>query len=189
MHQNEFWQDYSLCGTPLENGGYDSNLDNPEEGAPTLVGAACVWFYRFNESGEIEVLFQHRSEHVSRNAGKWDVSAAGHINYGETIAEAMVREAREEIGAKITEEELQYIFSVRSTNGKNLINHYLLCDRTGKDDDFDFSDQEVSEVKWVPFSQFDSFVDENVKDAIRKNVFTRGMSKVWLEKMREQRRK
>lgn len=184
MHTGEMWQDYSLTGVPLKNGGYDSSLGNPDPDFQMLVGAVCVWFYRRTAAGGLEVLFQHRSEFVDRNAGKWDISAAGHMNYGENILETAIRESQEEIGAKISEPDLQYIFSARSTCGKNLINHYLLCDWTEKPDDFHFDDQEVSEVKWVSFEDFDQFIDENVKDPVKKSVFARELSKLWLEKAR-----
>ena len=183
MHTGEQWQDYSLAGTPLKNGGYDSSLGNPSTKFSMLVGAVDIWFYRRTASGRLEVLFQHRSETVDKNAGKWDVSAAGHMNYGETIPEAAIREIREEIGAEVTEKDLQYIFSVRSIDGKNLVNHYLLCDWTEREDEFHFDDREVSEVKWVPFSRFDKFINENVKDPVKNATFARALSKAWIKEL------
>jgi len=185
MHTGEMWQDYSLSGSLLKNGGYDSSLGNPDNHFNMLVGAVCIWFYRRTASGKVEVLFQHRSKTVDRNADMWDVSAAGHMNYKETIPEAAIREIREEIGAEVTEHDLKYVFSVRSLDDKNLINHYLLCDWTGKECDFHFDDMEVSEVKWVAFSKFDDFIDKNVKNAVKNATFARMLSKAWLEKVNE----
>lgn len=183
MHTGEMWQDYSLAGVPLKNGGYDSSLGNPDLASNILVGSANVWFYRVTDDGNIEVLFQHRSELVDRNPGKWDLSAAGHMNYGENILEAAIRETREEIGAEITENDLRFVCSFTGMSGKNMLNHHLLCNWTGKEDDFHFDDQEVSEVAWVPFTEFDQFIDENCKDAVRDNIFARNSIKFWLEKM------
>ena len=182
MHTGEMWQDYSLAGALLKNGGYDSSLGNPEPDFNMLVGAADVWFYRRTPAGGLEVLFQHRSEKIN-NGGKWDVSVAGHMNYGETIPETAIREAKEEIGAEISEEDLKYVFSLVGVK-KNLINHYLLCDWTDREDDFQFNDEEVSEVKWVPLEEFDSFIDEYAKEPVKEATFARELSKVWLEKAR-----
>ena len=182
MHTGEIWQDYSLAGAVQKNGGYDSSLGNPESDFMMLVGSVNVWFYRQTSSGDLEVLFQRRSEKIT-NGGKWDVSAAGHMNYGESIPEAAIRESKEEIGAEITADDLKYIFSLVGVK-KNLLNHYLICDWTEREDDFHFDDEEVSEVKWVPLSEFDQFVDENVKEPVKNAIFARELSKVWLEKAR-----
>lgn len=48
-----------------------------------------------------EVLLQRRGEGVTYMAGHWASGAAGHIEYGETVAEAAAREAREELGIRV----------------------------------------------------------------------------------------
>ena len=181
MHTGEIWQDLSLAGVPLEDGGYDSSLGNPDTKFNMLVGSVNIWFYRQTAAGGLEVLFQHRSEKVT-NGGKWDVSAAGHMNYGETIPEAAMREAREEIGAEISESDLQYVFSLRSDTA-NLLNNYLLCDWTGREEEFHFDDEEVSEVKWVPLADFEAFFEKNMKEPVKRAGFVRELTKAWLEKI------
>jgi len=180
MHKGELWQAYSLSGIPLKDGGYDSALDNPSMGSDFAVGAVDVWLYRRTENG-IEVLFQHRSEFV-HNANKWDISAAGHMNYSETITEAAIREAREEIGIEIKESDLRYLFSLYGMQ-RSLINNYFICDWTGREDDFHFDDREVSEVKWVPLSEFTSFIDKNAKEPLRVAKTAMELSKIYLEKI------
>jgi len=51
-----------------------------------------------NRAGEI--LLQKRSLWKDRNPGLWDASAAGHVDSGETYAEAASRELREELGVE-----------------------------------------------------------------------------------------
>jgi len=56
-----------------------------------------IWFY--TKRGDI--LLQQRSHKKKICPLLWDVSVAGHIDAGETIALAAVRETREEIGLEI----------------------------------------------------------------------------------------
>ena len=52
--------------------------------------------YVFDEAGNI--LLQRRSESMQVYPGRWDQSAGGHVDVGETNEEAAKREALEEIG-------------------------------------------------------------------------------------------
>ncbi|HRV89169.1 MAG TPA: NUDIX domain-containing protein, partial [Prolixibacteraceae bacterium] len=44
------------------------------------------------------LLLQKRPLHKDIQPGKWDTAVGGHISYGETPSEALVREAEEETG-------------------------------------------------------------------------------------------
>ena len=65
--------------------------------------------YRLNDKGRLEFLWQKRSEKVDRYPGDYDISAGGHVNLGETLVEAAIRETREEIGVKIEAKDLQFM--------------------------------------------------------------------------------
>lgn len=47
---------------------------------------------------EGNLLLQKRSFHKDIQPGKWDTSVGGHIDYGESITDALMRETREELG-------------------------------------------------------------------------------------------
>lgn len=55
-----------------------------------------VHLHVFNRHGE--VYLQKRPEWKDIQPGKWDTAVGGHIDYGETPEEALVREVREELG-------------------------------------------------------------------------------------------
>lgn len=55
-----------------------------------------VHLHIFNEKGDLYL--QKRSMSKDIQPGKWDTAVGGHIDYGETVEEALRREVREEVG-------------------------------------------------------------------------------------------
>lgn len=175
MHTQELWQEFDQSGEPLENGGRNPRLGNPDLGEPVYTSVAIIWLYR-KVSGGIEVLFQKRSPKVDRFAGKWDIAAGGHINYGESVLDAAVREAREEIGAIIEKAHLELAVITPSMTANNILREFIY-DYTNGPDDFHFDDEEVSEVKWVKMSDFDQFLDQYAKAPLRDDAEIRSIIK------------
>ena len=55
-----------------------------------------IHLHIFNDAGELYL--QKRSMTKDIQPGKWDTAVGGHIDYGETVEEALRREVREELG-------------------------------------------------------------------------------------------
>ncbi|MBR0467849.1 NUDIX domain-containing protein [Candidatus Saccharibacteria bacterium] len=182
MHHNEMWQEFRRNGERVMNGGRLPEKGNPKSGEEDVwTGSVILWLYRRTERG-VEVLFQRRSNFVDRNPNKWDTSAGGHINYDESMADAAVREAKEEIGAKLDKEKLEYSFSLVGSSGYNILINGYFYDWTGREDDFCFEDNEVSEVRWVSLTEFDDFIENgDVKKSLKGAYHTLGLTKYWLE--------
>ena len=149
-HLGEIWQEYDFNGERL--GGIDPNSYNYD--TIRLMGGAAVMLYRVVD-GELEYLFQHRSKLLKGNPDKWDVSAGGHINLGESVLDAAVRETHEEIGVNIECEKLE--FAETYIRLKDIIYLYFY-DWGEREDSFSFDDAEVEEVKWVKYSELDKFL-------------------------------
>ncbi len=81
-----------------------------------------IHLHIYNAAGEIYL--QKRAMHKDIQPGKWDTAVGGHVDYGETIEEALYREAREELGITefIPEFVTNYIFE--SSIEKELVNTY-----------------------------------------------------------------
>ena len=170
MHHDEMWQVYAPNGEPVAGEGWDSALGNPEETeSDVIVGVAVVFLYRYND-GELEFLWQKRSERVDRYPGDYDISAGGHINLGESLVEGAIRECHEEIGAEITADDLRFV--IEAPFGPNRFAWVYAVDWTERKDEFIFDDGEVSEVKWVPYAEMEAFRDKYAKKPLKNDQFT-----------------
>lgn len=179
MHKDEIWQLYYQNGEPIVGEGWPASKGNPEvTGDDGIVGVAVVFLYRRGKDG-LEFLWQKRSEKIDRYPGDWDISAGGHINLGESLVDAAVREAREEIGAEITPEELEFV-AARPFN-KNRFAWIYLTDWTSKIENFHFDDEEVSEVRWVKYGKMEEFRKKYAKASLKKDDLTFEFLRTWLE--------
>lgn len=148
-HPGEVWQEFDFNGERL--GGVKPH--DFDESKIRLTGGAAIMLYRVR-NGEVEYLFQHRSKFLKANPDKWDVSAGGHVNLDEAVIDAAIRETNEEIGAKIEKNQLEFAEYYRK--GKLIVFLYF-CNWNDREDEFSFDDQEVEEVKWVKYSEIESF--------------------------------
>ena len=71
-----------------------------------------IWFY--TKKGCI--LLQQRSKHKETFPSFWDVSVAGHVLSGESILQAAIREVKEEIGLKVSKNDLTQIDIRKNVN-------------------------------------------------------------------------
>lgn len=63
---------------------------------------------RLTDDGK-EILFQRRCN-TGYMDGKYEISCSGHLEKGESLSNAMIREAKEELGIEIQEKDLQLVF-------------------------------------------------------------------------------
>jgi 8-oxo-dGTP diphosphatase len=79
-----------------------------------VVPAAYVLLLRARDTGADEVLLQLR-QHTGFMDGHWACAAAGHVEVGESVLAAAVREAAEELGVTISPAELLPITTMHRT--------------------------------------------------------------------------
>lgn len=117
---------------------------------------AHVWFY--TEKGNI--LLAQRAASKSICPLLWDVSVAGHVDAGETIETAAIRETKEELGITISEKDLLKIdiFECCASyeNGiiDNEFHHTYISKLNVEIDTIKFDTTEVEAVKLVSISEF-----------------------------------
>lgn len=117
---------------------------------------AHVWFY--NAKGDI--LLAQRAASKTIFPLLWDVSVAGHVDAGETVAEAAIREIKEEIGLQISESDLTkigvYDCFQSYPNGikDNEFHHTFIANFSGAINDLKRDPKEVAGLKFVSLIEF-----------------------------------
>lgn len=125
-------------------------------------GASHVWIY--SPTGKI--LMQKRSMLLDNLPGQWDISAAGHIDAGETGQVAAVREIAEELGVKIDVSQLELLkrfkmitpYKKFKTSHREFWSVYVL--ELPEETPIVFDKKEVDAVKWLDYKMFLKFSAE-----------------------------
>lgn len=117
---------------------------------------AHVWVVR-RRQGRWEVLLQKRSAEKDSFPGKYDTSAAGHIQAGDAPLESALRELEEELGIRAEPEQLRFAgtFDIRyekAFHGRmfrdNELAHVYVYDRPVDAAALTLQAEEVERVRW-----------------------------------------
>lgn len=126
-----------------------------KEGA--LHASSHVWIVRRRDGSGCEVLLQLRAHDKPTWPGFWDISAAGHVDFGESPLSAVKREAEEEISLLMSDVHLNLLF-VRKD--KMMFNDFIENEfrwvylYEWQDEQTELLDGEVEKLEWVSFEQF-----------------------------------
>lgn len=105
----------------------------------------------FNDKGEM--LLQKRAKRKYHSPGLWSNSCCSHQRKGETLAEAVTRRIREELGISCDcKEVFQFKYMAEFDNG--LIEHELDHVFIGQYNGIVFpNEEEVEEIRWVSYDR------------------------------------
>ena len=121
--------------------------------------ASHVWIV----GSDGRVLLQRRALAKRTWPGLWDVSVAGHVSAGESAIDAAIRETFEEIGLRLTPEELTHIATLRFhcelPDGyvENELHDVYLLRRDVDLATLTLDPLEVAEVRFVSFDDLDDY--------------------------------
>jgi len=111
-----------------------------------------------------EILIQKRSPYVDNHPNQWDISAAGHISAGENDIIAALRETEEEIGLKLSPDDLIKIgtvkqMSVRDGYINNEINSVYLVRTNLELENIKKQEDEVTALKFITCKELQRFIE------------------------------
>ena len=92
------------------------------------------------------ILLQKRSMSKDIQPGRWDTAVGGHVDYGETVLEALHREVREELGIINFAPRQLVVYPFRSDKEYELVNAYYWIAPAGFIPEFD--PMEIDDVKY-----------------------------------------
>lgn len=132
-----------------------------------LMHARGIWhrevaLWIMNEQGNI--LLQKRAADKKLHPNKWGI-CAGHVDAGETVDEAMIRELEEELGLRVSLDELDFMFISKEqsefpSGRKNYVFYYAYFLRTDLEiSDYKIQTAELSEVKYIPFEELRRIIE------------------------------
>lgn len=123
--------------------------------------------FLFNSKGEL--LITKRADNLSSLPGRWDQSAAGHVDEGEDYLTAAKRELEEEVGVKNIELEEKGKFFTDATDETGKIKKRFSMLYIGHyDGEVNPNPREVSKIQWIYPEKLNAWMDE------KPNEFTAG---------------
>lgn len=133
----------------------------------------CVYFLPYNPDTQKVFITHHKKSDL------W-ISPGGHIEKGETLLDALVREIKEELGLDFDIEEIDAPFMISITEIDNppqlCRSHYDIWYLISTDGgDFNIDSQEFHEARWVTLSRARELVTDpnNIKalDLLEQKLF------------------
>jgi isopentenyldiphosphate isomerase len=95
------------------------------------------------------LLLQKRAMTKDIQPGRWDTAVGGHVDYGEDIFAALLRESHEELGLSDIQPQFLMSYIFESERERELVNVYFV--KMSKDTSFDFDPNEIDDVRfWSP---------------------------------------
>ncbi len=126
--------------------------------AGTFLLHPVVHLHIFNSAGELYL--QKRVMTKKIQPGKWDTAVGGHVDYGEKIEDALLRETREELGVRDFTPNFLMRYEFRSQVEAELVYIYKCV----YDGDFNLDPLEVDEGRFWSLDE--------IKKSIGKGLFT-----------------
>lgn len=156
---DELWQAYNEQGEPTHE------LTKGEARSGILHGAAHIWIWH-HDGEQVHVLLQIRAKDKLTWPGYLDISAAGHLNFGERPLLAAIRETKEEIGITVSQDKLKLLFvhhqDITLLPSKIIENEFqwVYGVQLSPEEHFKLRDGEVGSLHWLTLDELKALTAE-----------------------------
>jgi isopentenyldiphosphate isomerase len=124
-------------------------------GNPALIHAV-VHLHVFDSAGRL--CLQRRSLSKDTNPGRWDTSVGGHVAAGEAVGDALLREAREELGLDASGARPLFAYPYRGAHESE----YAHCFALTHDGPLAIDPAEISEVRFFTFAELEALTGRGI---------------------------
>jgi isopentenyl-diphosphate delta-isomerase type 1 len=138
-----------------ENGEVTGSASRAECHSGSKLLHPVIHLHIFNDRGEL--LLQKRSMNKDIQPGRWDTSVGGHVDFGETVEQALLREAREELGICGFEPVFIRSYVFESDIERELVYSY----KTVFNGPFNFDTEEIDEIKFFSINEIQKLIGKD----------------------------
>ena len=141
--------------------GYTKSRNELEDGEYRL--SCFVWIINDNN----EILIQQRLATAKKCPNMWETASGGAIAMDTPLTGAL-RELEEELGIKVSKDELKYLGTFVRT--KDFVEVFLLKKNISIAE-LHLQQDEVQDAKWVQISEFEELINNDMASATSFDVF------------------
>ncbi len=115
-----------------------------------------------------KVLLQRRSPNKRRNPNKLAI-CAGHVVGNETLKQALIKEAKEELGLDIKNYKINKLITIKRTKPENnaFAHHYYICE-TIPIENIKIQKEELSEILYIDYEKLKQLIKQNNEEVAFK---------------------
>ena len=114
-----------------------------------------------------KVFVAKRADTKSFLPGSWEIPG-GHVEFGESVEEALIREVREELGIAITVTDPFFVFSYLPNENRHMIEVDCFAYRTNPEQEIRLNAEDHSAMAWITEDEIDDYFGNN--DAVNQGL-------------------
>lgn len=136
--------------------------DRADKNQEDIIRVAGLWIINSNS----EMLIAQRSFNKTHDPGKWGPVAAGTVEEGETYISNIIKEAQEELGITLKEEQLIIGHHKFRETSHKYFSQSFIAKLDLPIENFTIQTEEVENIRWVPLKELILWIKEQPQEFI-----------------------